>query len=103
MHDTPTPAPRSVPAAVPSHAAGLLDAPARFAALARAEAPADYNFEHFRTKHLAQDARRTVVAEGIRPGEPAPDFELPRADGAGTVRLTDLRGRPVLLHFGSFT
>lgn len=35
--------------------------------------------------------------------EPAPDFALRRLDGAGTVRLADLRGRPVALIFGSFT
>ncbi len=31
-------------------------------------------------------------------GEPAPDFALPTPDGE-TVRLSDLRGRPVLLNF----
>ena len=36
-------------------------------------------------------------------GDRAPDFELPRADGLGTLRLSDLRGQPVLLHFGSFS
>ena len=95
-----TPSPPDVPGA---RSAGLLDAPTRFARLERAEPPADYNFAHFRTKHLAQDARRTVAAEGIVPSQPAPDFELPRADGLGTLRLSDLRGKPVLLHFGSFT
>ena len=79
------------------------DATARFAALPTREPPADYNFAHFRTKHLVQDGRRTVNAEGIRPGEPAPDFALPRADGTGDVRLSELLTRPVLLHFGSFT
>ena len=100
---TPVPPSPRTPASPDSRSAGLLDAPARFGQLGRAEPPADYNFEHFRTKHLAQDGRRTIAAEGIRPGEPAPDFELPRADGSGTLRLTDLRGRPVLLHFGSFS
>jgi hypothetical protein len=38
---------------------------------------------------------------GLR--EPAPDFALRRLDGAGAVRLADLRGRPVALIFGSFT
>jgi hypothetical protein len=61
-----------------------------------------YNFEHFRTKHLAYDARATLEQRGIPAGEPAPDFEIPRVDG-GTLRLSELRGRPVLLHFGSFT
>src|SRR5690606_27774783 len=74
----------------------------RFAELATKELFDDYNFEHFRAKHLVRDAKRTVRNHGILPGELAPDFELPRV-GGGTLRLTDLRGRPVLLHFGSFT
>ncbi len=61
-----------------------------------------YNYAHFRTAHLVADARRTLAARGIEPGLPAPDFELPRA-GGGSVRLRDLRGKPVLLHFASFT
>jgi hypothetical protein len=64
--------------------------------------PAEYNFEHFATKHLLADAARTVTASGPKPGEAAPDFELPSADG-GSLRLADLRGRPALLHFGSYT
>ena len=31
-------------------------------------------------------------------GDPAPDFELPTRDGA-TLRLSDYRGRPVILNF----
>jgi hypothetical protein len=62
----------------------------------------EYNFRHFRTKHLAYDVRATVEKRGITAGEPAPDFQLPTADGA-TFRLSEHRGRPVLLHFGSFT
>jgi peroxiredoxin Q/BCP len=34
----------------------------------------------------------------LAPGAPAPDFQLPR-DGGGTLRLSDLRGRPVVLYF----
>ena len=33
-----------------------------------------------------------------RPGEQAPDFELPDQDGE-SVRLSELRGRPVVLYF----
>jgi hypothetical protein len=62
----------------------------------------EYNFEHFRTRHLLQDVEGTLHRRGIPPGEMAPDFNLPRANG-GSLRLSDLRGRPVLLHFGSFT
>jgi thioredoxin-dependent peroxiredoxin len=32
------------------------------------------------------------------PGQPAPDFELPDQDGT-PVRLSDLRGRRVVLYF----
>ncbi len=74
----------------------------RFATLENREPPDAYNFRHFRTSALLQDARRTMVGQGIGPGEVAPDFELPRARG-GTLRLSDLRGRPTLLHFGSLS
>jgi cytochrome oxidase Cu insertion factor (SCO1/SenC/PrrC family) len=37
-------------------------------------------------------------------GDRAPEFELPVLDGNGeTVRLSDLRGQPVALIFGSYT
>ena len=58
----------------------------------------DYNFTHFRMRHMAAELLRT----GLAPGAPAPDFELP-ATGGGRVRLSGLRGRPVLLHFVSYT
>jgi len=62
----------------------------------------EYNFEHFRTKHLLSDAKATVEERGLKPGEMAPDFELPRV-GGGSLRLSELRGKPVILHFGSFS
>ena len=62
----------------------------------------DYNFEHFRTKHLRSDLQATSEKRGVSPGAMAPDFELPRA-GGGSLRLRELRGKPVLLRFGSFT
>ena len=62
----------------------------------------EYNFNHFRTAHLLQDARRTIAKEGIAPGAMAPNFELPRVDGE-SLRLSDLRGQPVILHFGSLS
>lgn len=82
-----------------------MDAPTaleRFDNLAERQPLDDYNFAHFRTRHIVQDVRRTLTDHGIRPGVPAPDFALPNADGK-PMRLSDLRGRPVLLHFGSYS
>lgn len=78
------------------------DAAQRFVTLKDKLSKEEYNFEHFRTQHLLSDAQATIEKRGIQPGEMAPDFELPRV-GGGTLRLSDLRGKPVLLHFGSFT
>ncbi len=62
----------------------------------------EYNYEHFRTKHFVADLRRLVRGEGVRPGEEAPDFELESTKGE-RVRLSALRGKPVVLRFASFT
>jgi len=74
----------------------------RFAALDQKLEAEDYNYEHYRPGHFLDEMRRMLTAAGVPPGEPAPDFVLPRADG-GSVRVADLRGRPVLLQFVSFT
>ncbi len=62
----------------------------------------DYNYNHFRTKHYLLDAQGTMTSRGIQPGEMAPDFEMPQV-GGGHLRLSELRGKPVLLHFGSYS
>jgi hypothetical protein len=62
----------------------------------------NYNFRHFPRYVLWADALRTVKRVGVQPGEFAPDFELPRSDGQ-FLRLSAVRGRPVVLHFGSYT
>ena len=74
----------------------------RFAALTERLSADEYNYEHFRAEQLRADTRRTLANSGITPGEVAPDFELPQADG-GRFQLSGLRGWPVLLHFGSYT
>jgi hypothetical protein len=74
----------------------------RFDELAGRQSRREYNFEHFRMKHLLMDAKATAECRGIEPGRLAPDFELNRV-GGGRLRLSDFRGRAVLLHFGSFT
>lgn len=78
------------------------DVAERFARLEGRLDVSDYNFDHFRTRHLLADAQGTLSGTGAQPGELAPDFELPRAEG-GSLRLSGLYGQPVLLHFGSFT
>lgn len=39
----------------------------------------------------------------LQPGDQAPDFTLPRLDHSGSTSLSSLRGRPVVLIFGSYT
>jgi hypothetical protein len=39
----------------------------------------------------------------LQPGDAAPDFHLATAGRSGKVRLSDERGRPVVLIFGSYT
>jgi len=58
----------------------------------------DFNFRHFRIRHMAAELLRA----GLAPGCQAPDFELASTDGR-RVRLSDLRGQAVLLHFVSYT
>jgi hypothetical protein len=43
-----------------------------------------------------------ALAHTLRPGTPAPDFTLADIRTGGPVRLASLRGRPVVLVFGSF-
>ncbi len=59
---------------------------------------------YIKVKELADEREKRVP----QIGDPAPDFELERLtdDGKRTdqrVRLSSLRGQPVLLYFGSYT
>lgn len=78
------------------------EAAQQFATLDKRLSLEEYNYTHFQSKHLINDLKRTLNDHGVQPGEEAPDFELSRTDG-GTLRLSDLRGKPTLLHFGSIT
>src|ERR1051326_1795834 len=60
-----------------------------------------YNYESFDFGSEAAEFERWVT-EGPRIGDPAPNFELADLDG-NWLRLSDLRGRPVVLEFGSYT
>ena len=60
--------------------------------------------DYIKVKELANEREKSVP----RVGDVAPDFELEQltADGKRTdqrVRLSSLRGKPVLLYFGSYT
>jgi hypothetical protein len=93
MLNTTTPERTALPAATTKE---------RFSELDKKVGFEDYNYRHFRTRVLVRDAERTIKRRGLKPGEVAPDFALQSTDGS-TIRLSDLRGRPVLIHFGSFT
>jgi hypothetical protein len=42
-------------------------------------------------------------AGSVQPGEMAPDFRLPTQDHQSEIELASLRGKPVVLVFGSYT
>ena len=51
-----------------------------------------------------QEAMAKREKHAPKVGDEAPDFQLPVLDGKGaTVRLSELRGKPVALIFGSYT
>ena len=60
----------------------------------------EYNYEHFRPQMFLKDLKPSTKQIGIHPGALAPDFELGDVDGR-SWRLSELRGRPVILIFGS--
>lgn len=64
-------------------------------------ARADYNYEHF-SFSLEDEEFAHWLHDGPKLGEPAPDFDLPDLEGR-RVRLSDLRGRPVVIEFGAYT
>lgn len=68
----------------------------------RLDPPDDFNFRHFRMRHTIAELLRGAAEHVVSPGQPAPDFVAAGVRGE-RVRLTDLRGRPVLLHFVSYT
>ena len=52
---------------------------------------------------MASPDYRNLMTAKVAAGDAAPDFELPYAEGPGTVRLWSLLDRPVVLVFGSYT
>ena len=69
----------------------------RFSRLMSHVGPVPFMIFPFET--MWKDARRGR----LHVGDPAPDFTLPLIDRSGTVTLASLRGRPVVLVFGSYT
>jgi thiol-disulfide isomerase/thioredoxin len=62
----------------------------------------DFNFRHFRMRHMIAELLRTKQRRGIGIGQLAPDFALQTSEG-NAFRLSELRGRPVMLHFVNYT
>ncbi len=53
---------------------------------------------------MASPDYRNLMTAKVAEGDLAPDFELPRMGGDGTIRLSSLLdGSPVALVFGSYT
>jgi hypothetical protein len=53
---------------------------------------------------VSSDEYRDLMTAKVAVGDAAPDFELRRLDGSGTVRLSSLvESQPVALVFGSYT
>jgi hypothetical protein len=53
---------------------------------------------------LASEDYRNLMTAKVAVGDEAPDFELPRLDGGGSLRLGSFRNeQPVTLIFGSYT
>jgi hypothetical protein len=53
---------------------------------------------------MASPAHRDLMTATVAEGDDAFDFELPRLDGGGTLRLSSLLAAgPVALVFGSYT
>jgi len=53
---------------------------------------------------MTREDYRDLMTPKVAEGDLAPDFELPRVDGDGTIRLASLLAeRPVALIFGSYT
>ena len=61
----------------------------------------DYNYTSF-SFALGQPELNHWLEHGPHLGDPAPEFELEDLDG-NPVRLSDLRGAPVVLEFGSYS
>lgn len=70
--------------------------------VAKPVSPGEYNYEHFHPKYFLEDAKLAVNPKGVVPGDLAPDFELQDSQGHAW-RLSDLRGKPVVLITGSAT
>lgn len=62
----------------------------------------NYNYEHFHPSLFAEDAELAVSPRGVVAGDLAPDFEL-RDTEDRLWRLSELRGKPVVLITGSAT
>jgi hypothetical protein len=69
---------------------------------AKSGPPTEYNYAHFSPKYLVEDAKLAAKPKGVVPGQLAPDFELRDTEGR-PWRLSELRGRPVVLITGSAT
>lgn len=53
--------------------------------------------------HATPAQERRIQQGDLKVGDPAPEFTAQGIDGKKTVKLSDLKGKPVVLIFGSCT
>jgi cytochrome oxidase Cu insertion factor (SCO1/SenC/PrrC family) len=54
-------------------------------------------------KNTSQDKKRAPQQGSLKVGDVAPDFTIKDVDGKDTMKLSALKGKPVVLIFGSCT
>src|SRR5215469_17376261 len=73
-------------------------------AISPGQRPSDTSKEKLEEKREKEENKKHGWGEGLlKPGDPAPDFDLKKVDSDERERLSALVGKPVALVFGTYT